>query len=160
MSFWRIRPAGAALDRGRHDGFVMVEFLVAFTLLALFLAAIFAQLAVAIRGDHKAAFLSLATLLARSKLAEAGVLEPLAAGVATGTFPNGYRWRTVVRPHGRAEGGPAAAYRIEVTIAEGADPGGRSFTLEGIEIERGIRPQETVSQEKRSEENRRQGARP
>jgi hypothetical protein len=67
----------------------MVEFLVAFTLLALFLGAIFAQLAVAIRGDHKAAFLSLATLLARSKLAEAGSAEPLAAGIAAGTFPNG-----------------------------------------------------------------------
>ncbi len=97
----------------------MVEFLVAFTMLALFLAAIFAQLAVAIRGDHKAAFLSLATLLARSKLAEAGIERPLSAGGTGGTFPNGYRWRTVIAPHGRSEGGPAA-FRIEVTIAEAA----------------------------------------
>lgn len=118
----------------------MVEFLVAFTLLALFLGAIFAQLAVAIRGDHKAAFLSLATLLARSKLAEAGSAEPLAAGIAAGTFPNGYRWRTVIRPHGRVEGGVGAAYRIEVTVADPADAGGRSLTLDGIEIERGTRP--------------------
>jgi len=136
MSSWRIRPS----NQDDRDGFVMVEFLVAFTLLALFLTAIFAQLAVAIRGDHKAAFLSLATLLARSKLAEAGISQPLASGVAGGTFPNGFRWQTVIRPEGRAPGGTTIAYRIEVTIADAADAGGRSLTLEGIEIERGSRP--------------------
>lgn len=118
----------------------MVEFLVAFTLLALFLAAIFAQLSVAIRGDHRAAFLSVATLLARSKLAEAGTAQPLNPGVTTGTFPNGYRWRMVVRPHGRPAGGQAAAFRIEVTVAGAVDSGGPHLTLEGIEIDRGNGP--------------------
>jgi hypothetical protein len=33
-----------------------------------------------------------------------------------------------------------AAYRIEVTVADPADAGGRSLTLDGIEIERGTRP--------------------
>lgn len=121
----------------------MFEFLVAFTLFVLFLAATFAALAVAIRGDHKAAFLTMGTLLAKSKLAAAGIEYPLSVGTIGGTFTNGYRWQAKIYRHGiieSASGRSVRAFQVQVTVAEPIGAGERTISLAGVEIDRGLRP--------------------
>jgi type II secretory pathway pseudopilin PulG len=130
-------------SRDAQAGFALLEFLVAFTILTTFLAAMLSALTVAIRGDHQAAFLTLGTELAKAKLAAAGVDYPLQVGVVTGTFENGYRWRAQVRTQGviTAAGGRAlAGYGLEVTVSDPRGNGRRSITLVGFEIEQGARP--------------------
>ena len=133
----------AGPEQRRRDGFVMLEFLVAFTLLVLFLAGTFAALAVAIRADQRATFLTLGSILAKSRLAAAGIEFPLTPGTTGGTLPNGYRWQAEIRVHGRVEGGSGwsvSAYRVEVTVAETGEPGARTLSLAGVEIDREARP--------------------
>src|SRR3954464_8273984 len=111
------RPPG----RGEEDGFALLEFLVAFGLLATFLAAMLSALAVAIKGDHQAAFLTVATELAKAKLAAAGLDYPLDGGTAVGTFENGYSWRVDVRRQGTIpaeRGRPVTGYDLQVTISD------------------------------------------
>jgi type II secretory pathway pseudopilin PulG len=123
--------AGASPGEG---GFVLLEFLVAFSVLTVILAAILTALSVAIRSDHQAAFLTRATMLARAKLAAAGVDYPLRPGTAGAELDNGYVWLADVRTFRSI---PAAGRRIqglsvEVTVS---DPRGRrSVSLSSIEI--------------------------
>jgi hypothetical protein len=111
--------------------------------LTILLSAMLAALAVAIRGDHQAAFVTLGTALAKAKLAAAGVDYPLQPGAASGTFDNGYLWRAEVRRHGMiASGGerPIIGYRVEVTVSDPRANGGRTVSLVSVEIEQGSRP--------------------
>ena len=81
----------------REAGFTLLEFLVAFALLTLFLGAALAGVAVAIRGDRQANFLTQATMLARTKRPSAGVEYPLGPGRTGGEFANGYVWQADMR---------------------------------------------------------------
>ena len=126
-----------------EEGFALLEFLVAFTMLTMFLAAMLSALAVAIKGDHQAAFLTVATELAKTKLAGAGLDYPLDRGATVGTFENGYSWRVDVRRQGvipAERGRPVTAYAVEVTVSDPRASGRRSITLIGFEIQQSARP--------------------
>jgi type II secretory pathway pseudopilin PulG len=129
--------------RAAQAGFVLLEFLVAFTMLIVSLSAMFAALMVAIKGDQQAAFLTMGTEFAKGKLAAAGVEYPLISGVSGGTFVNGYAWRVDVRRQGviaSGRGRPITGYRVEVTVSDPRANGRRSVTLVGFEIEQGAPP--------------------
>lgn len=120
----------------RRSGFALLEFVAAFALLTLFLSAVLAALAMAMRNDRQAAFVTLAGLLARSKLAAAGVDFPLRPGTTAAAFPNGYGWRADVRSLGAveiADGRRAAGYEVRVTVSR-APGAGPSVVLSGVEL--------------------------
>jgi type II secretory pathway pseudopilin PulG len=123
------RPLG---DRG----FILLEFLVAFSVLTVFLAAILTGLSVAIRSDHQAAFLTRATMLARAKLAAAGVDYPLRPGTTGAELDNGYVWRADVRTFRSiaAAGRRIQGLSVEVTVSDPRSSGRRSVSLSSIEI--------------------------
>jgi type II secretory pathway pseudopilin PulG len=125
--------AGASPGEG---GFVLLEFLVAFSVLTVILAAILTALSVAIRSDHQAAFLTRATMLARAKLAAAGVDYPLRPGTAGAELDNGYVWRADVRTFRSvaAAGRRIQALSVEVTVSDPRASGRRSVSLSSIEI--------------------------
>ncbi|MDR7039564.1 MULTISPECIES: hypothetical protein [Methylobacterium] len=132
-------PPGADAGRAAQGGFALLEFLAAFTILTLFLAAILAALAVAMRGDHQAAFLTLGSALAKGRLAAAGVDYPLRPGATGGVLPNGYLWRADIARHALVPLGPgsaAAGYRVAVSVAEPPERGGRSLTLHSFVLDR------------------------
>lgn len=137
------RRCRTATRRRAQDGFTLLEFLVAFTVLSLFLTAGLAAVAVALRGDRQAEFLTRATPLARAKLVAAGIDFPLRAGVVTGAFGNGYLWRAEVRSYRSVplnKAGALHAYWVEVTVAEPSGTAGRSLSLETIAMAREAHP--------------------
>lgn len=134
-------PHSRARKRGRkpaNAAFTLFEFLVAFTIFAIFLAAILAALSVALRSDDQMAFLTLATRMAKSKLASAAVDGPLRTGVTNGIAEGGFRWQKTVRPYRQASIGPGqliTGYWVDVTVSDPRNAR-RSVTLSGIEIQR------------------------
>ena len=128
----KTRGSGPSGDRG----FILLEFLVAFSVLTVFLAAILTGLSVALRSDHQAAFLTRATVLARAKLAAAGVDYPLRPGTAGAELDNGYVWRADVRPFRSvaAAGRRIQGLSVEVTVSDPRSSGRRSVSLSSIEI--------------------------
>ena len=124
----------AVRGRRRQAGFTALEFLAAFTVLSLFLTAGIAAVGVALRGDQQATFATLATALARAKLAAAGVDYPLRPGVVTGVFTNGYRWRAEVRPFrsvATSESTWIRAFWVEVTVISNPQ---RSLSLASVTL--------------------------
>jgi type II secretory pathway pseudopilin PulG len=132
-----VNNAGFASDQQHEAGFTLLEFLVAFVVLALFLASILAGVSVAFRGDRQAAFLAMATVLAKSKLAAAGTDFPLRAGGTSENVENGLAWRATVHPYGGValtQDRRVNAYWVEVTVTDPSSNGRRSMSLSAIEI--------------------------
>jgi hypothetical protein len=120
----------------------VLEFLVAFSLLTVVLASFLAALGVALRNDRQAAFMIRASLLAKAKIAAAGIDYPLRVGTTGAIAESGYRWQAVVRSFipPRGEGGVSvSAFWVEVTVSE-PRAGGRSLTLASLEIVPATRP--------------------
>jgi general secretion pathway protein I len=121
-------------------GFTVVEALAAFTLLAIGLATLFSGLSGAVRNDMRAEFQMMASRLAQSRLAIAGVAEPLVPGVSQGASDEGLAWRQTIEPYGaptRDDGdAPPAAYlvRVEVRPVNG-DAQNLSLKLETIKLD-------------------------
>jgi general secretion pathway protein I len=126
----------------REAGFTLLEFLVAFALLTLFLGAALAGLSVAVRGDRQANFLTQATMLAQTKLASAGVEYPIGPGRIGGEFPNGYVWQADMRRYGPAprRNSPAEGYWVEVTVADPRSNGSRAVSLATVVLVPGAAP--------------------
>ena len=125
------------LSGGGEAGYTLLEFLVAFAILVVVLAALLTAFAVAMRGDRQASFLTFATLLARSKLASAGQDFPLRPGTTAARFDNGYEWRAVVRSYGSVrlgENRQVESLWVDVTVSDPASNGTRSVTLSSLEI--------------------------
>ena len=142
MSLSSLKCLRSADRRRAQDGYTLLEFLVAFTVLSLFLTAGLAAVAVALRADQQAAFVMRATPLARAKLAAVGFDFPLRIGVVTGSFGNGYLWRAEVRNYHSAALNNAVsirAYWVEVTVAE-PSAAGRVLSLATIAAARETRP--------------------
>lgn len=131
-------PASST-DHIAHDqaGFTLLEFLVAFTILTLFITSTLIGIAVAMKGDDQAAFLISATATAKSQLALAAVASPLKAGTREGLTAAKQMWRTTVRPHGvvrLASDRSLKGYWIEVEIIDPSPRHFRSVSLTGFEI--------------------------
>ncbi|MET1079718.1 MAG: prepilin-type N-terminal cleavage/methylation domain-containing protein [Pseudomonas sp.] len=108
---------------GRQRGFTILEVLVAFLVAALLLTTIMSAFAGGMSNLFRADRLSVAALVAQSRMAEVGVTGPLRPGVFEGqdaADPN-YRWRIDVAPMDwdyatdfAAAGG--VLYRVQVSV--------------------------------------------
>lgn len=104
--------------RVSERGFTLIEVIVAFAIVALALSALFQIFSTGLRGSVVTENYNMAVLLADSKLAGIGIEEPLEAGDQSGTFDNGFRWETNVRPYddGGSTFTPGAIQAFEVTV--------------------------------------------
>src|SRR5512144_1838634 len=98
MCRWIGSPAASASTRIRRrngeSGFTLLEVLVAFAVLAVMVVPILQVFGGGLGASESVRAYATAALLARSKLAEVGVLGILAEGETTGTFDApGYRRR-------------------------------------------------------------------
>ena len=90
-------PSMRTRPRSGESGFTLLEVLVAFAVLAVLVVPILQVFGGGLGTTESARAYTTAALLARSKLAEVGVLEMLSEGETTGSFDvPGYRWRRSV----------------------------------------------------------------
>lgn len=113
-------PRSGAVRRGPargSAGFTLLEVLIAFAILAVMLVPILQVFGGGLGTTETARGYTTATLLARSKLAEAGRDAPLSEGITEGRFEqNGYRWKTsIVRDE-------SEVIEPEAEAAAGKDP--------------------------------------
>jgi general secretion pathway protein I len=80
-------------------GFSLLEVLVAFTILAMLLGALFQVFSGGLRAARSGDQYTRATIIAQSRLAALGVEQPLREGVASGTDDDPYHWRVTVSPY-------------------------------------------------------------
>jgi type II secretory pathway pseudopilin PulG len=120
---------------GATAGFTLLEFLVAFTMVSLFLSAVLAGLMVATRRDTQASFQSRATRLATVRLAIAEA--EYGPGTASGRSTDGLAWTTRVQSYGRVplDGDRSAnGYWVEVTVADPVRPDRAAVEVFGLAI--------------------------
>lgn len=123
---------GVSRSSPRADaGFALLEFLIAFAILTLFLSAFLTGIAVALRGDRQAHFITRATMIAQTKLAAAGAEYSLRPGSIGGVEPGGYRWRVEIQPYSQRPQttGPFSAYWLAATVVDPLSNGTRSLTM-------------------------------
>lgn len=84
----------------KQSGFTILEVLVAFLVAALLLGVILSGFSTGLSSLARADRMSQAALVAQSRLAELGVLEPLQEGEVSGRDEqhNDYRWQVIVQP--------------------------------------------------------------
>ncbi len=80
-------------------GFSLLEVLVAFTILAMLLGALFQVFSGGLRAARSGDQYTRATVIAQSRLASLGVEQPLREGVSSGTDDDPYHWRVTVSPY-------------------------------------------------------------
>lgn len=74
------------------SGFTLVEALVALTILAVSVAAIYQSYSTGLVSSDRSADVAMATLEARSKMAEVGITIPLEVGTTRGKTKRGAKW--------------------------------------------------------------------
>jgi len=122
-------------------GYTLIEVLVAMTILAMALVVLMRIFsgglnAVRVAGDYAGA-----VVLAESRLAAAGVSEPLAEGETQGRHDR-FAWTQVVaryEPEGVADW-PVPAYQVDVVIEWPGPTGTRSLDLTTVKLERPTPP--------------------
>ena len=77
---------------GTNSGFTLVEALVALTILAVSVAAIYQSYSGGLVSSDRSADVAMATLEARSKMAEVGITIPLEIGTTRGKTKRGAKW--------------------------------------------------------------------
>ncbi len=80
-------------------GFSLLEVLVAFTILAMLLGALFQVFSAGLRAARAGDQYTRATVIAQSRLATLGVEQPLREGISTGSSDGPYHWRITVSPY-------------------------------------------------------------
>lgn len=131
--------------RRRQAGFTLVEIIVAFVLLALVLSTGFEIFSSGLRRAGELDARSRAIVLAQSKIAAAGLEEPLEEGTTQGeTDDRRFRWTRAITPteegmpppdQPRPGPGTFLLYRIEVRVDwQGGDTRPASYTLAGLGI--------------------------
>jgi general secretion pathway protein I len=119
--------------RSNSRGMTLIEVLVAFVILSLTMAVLMQIFSGGIRNAHIASGYSRAVFLAESRLAAAGVEQPLAAGETAGQVGPNLNWRMSVAAV-ENEGGsdrplmPARMYQVRVLV--GWDEDGRQRQVE------------------------------
>ncbi len=77
-------------------GFSLLEVLVAFTILAMLLAALFQVFSSGLHAARAGDRFTRATVIAQSRLAAVGLEQPLLEGVSSGSTDDAYHWRVTV----------------------------------------------------------------
>jgi type II secretory pathway pseudopilin PulG len=99
----------------KDDAFTLLEALVAFAILSLFLTITLGGLSQVLLRDRQSDLTSRALHIAQTKLDELGTIEPLAAGSRHGETPEDFAWSEDIRP---ASSTPAIpGYWVEVRVA-------------------------------------------
>lgn len=80
----------------KHNGFTLLEILVAFTIMAVMLTTLLQAFGTGLRNLDRAQDYAIATMQARSVLEQVGSLIPLQPGEYDGELDNGSRWHVVV----------------------------------------------------------------
>ena len=105
-------------------GFSLLEVVVAFSILALSLGALYQIFSSAAERARVLEAYNGALLLAEAKLASVAAEDPLAPGSLSGEFDGTYRWRSTVEALAAQRDGNAAAslqpYRVTVEVSWGA----------------------------------------
>ena len=123
------------MSMGRTSlGFSLLEVMVAFTILAMLLGALFQVFSGGMHAARSGDRYTRATVIAQSQLAALGVEYPLGEGIVSGTVDDDYHWRVTVAPYGDDEL-PAASVllepllvNVEVFWEEGGTPHSVSLT--------------------------------
>ncbi len=84
--------------RGQH-GFTLIEVLVALVMTGLVVGVVFQLFGGAIQGHARADRLTMALLVAESRLAELGATVKLKPSTRRGRTADGYRWTIEIRAH-------------------------------------------------------------
>ena len=122
---------------GKASGFTLLEVLVAFAVFAITTAAVMGSIGTGLNSSRVSAQHAVATLIAQSKLAAAGVESPLNGGAANGVMPGGYRWQVAARLH-PVDGSddrivrPYRVYDVTVTVAWSEGLRNRSVALQSL----------------------------
>jgi type II secretory pathway pseudopilin PulG len=102
------------------EGFTVLELAIALAIAGIALVSLFQLFSSAVVTAGRADRLTEATLLARSKLAEAETIEPVSIGVSGGTAANGLVWRLETKPYpGDDQSRARHLVTIVVSISEG-----------------------------------------
>jgi general secretion pathway protein I len=80
-------------------GFSLLEVLVAFTILAMLLAALFQVFSAGLHAARSGDRYTRATVIAQSHIAAVGIESPLQEGITSGTTDDDYHWRVTVRAY-------------------------------------------------------------
>ena len=104
----------------RQRGFTLLEVLVAFTIFAVFFAAVMQIFSTGTRNAEVSQSYVLALAEARAQLARLGIEQPLIEGEESGALENGMRWQRTISPHDVGallpEGVPAA-FDVAVSVS-------------------------------------------
>ncbi|MEE8445287.1 MAG: prepilin-type N-terminal cleavage/methylation domain-containing protein [Alphaproteobacteria bacterium] len=117
-------------------GLTLIEVLVALVMTGLVVGVAFQLFGGAIQGHARAERLTMALLVAESRLAEVGVTIKLQPGTRNGRTEGGYRWQTEIRPLNKKPAintTPVRAFEVRVSVTVGRD-GGRPVTLETVRL--------------------------
>lgn len=122
-------------SQGQH-GLTLIEVLVALVMTGLVVGVTFQLFGGAIQGHARAERLTMALLVAESRLAEVGVTIKLQPGTRRGQTRGGYRWTTEIRPLNEKPANdttPVRAFAVRVSVIGGRD-GDRPVTLETVRL--------------------------
>ena len=105
----------------RQTGYTLIEVLVAFMILALALTVLMRIFSGGLRNVSVSSDYAVATLIAESRLAAAGIDMPLAPGEMSGTEGERFEWTVSVQdyepwPGYRSAAKGVDAYRVTVTV--------------------------------------------
>ena len=123
-----------------QTGYSLIEVLVAFVILSMTLGVIFGVFSAGLRNIDTAADYTEAVVIAESKLASPGIVEPLVTGQQHGTAAERYSWVRTISPFDNSHRGlssaPAVnAYRIDVSVRWSKFGAERNVQLSTIRLE-------------------------
>ena len=120
-------------------GFSLLEVLVAFTILAMLLGALFQVFSGGLRAASAGDSHTRATVIAQSRLAALGVGEPLQEGVTSGTVEGGFHWRVIAHPYVDDElpvgAGIPRPFTVEIEVYWEEGGRSRSVSLTSVVLE-------------------------
>jgi len=119
-------------------GFTLLEVLVALVMTGLVVGVAFHLFGGAVLGHARADRLTMALLVAESRLAAVGVTEPLRRGSESGRTDDGFRWTTDIRPFRpptarSTDAAPVRAFLVRVSVT-GDRAGEWPVTLETLRL--------------------------
>ncbi len=128
-------------SRRSTSGFTLIEVLVAFMILTLSLTVLFRIFSGGLGNVTASGDYTRAVQIAESRLAAAGVSDPLFPGVTYGDVAGSFNWQRAVEhyvPRGESayELGPLAAYRVTVEVSWTRDGREKLLTLSSVRLQK------------------------